>query len=77
MDLERQIENPNNKERVRFLEGKDLEADEIAKKCEEVCLLVIIVIGTMNSITPAVCVLTIPLCSLCKLIVGEDDLPMS
>jgi len=36
MELERQIENPNNKERVRFLEGKDLEPDEIAKKCEEV-----------------------------------------
>ena len=36
LELERSVENPHNKERVRVIEGKDLKPAELHAKIEEV-----------------------------------------
>ena len=40
LELEKQLENPHDEKRVRFLQGRDLSPAELQNKLEEVSSLV-------------------------------------
>lgn len=48
LELEKQLENPYDTSRVRYLEGKDLSPAELQNKMEEVCYTLLIMFSKQS-----------------------------